>query len=67
MGIDPTFFGPLPPEPTAYKVAELVLHADPRVNHFEEKAAFVPEADLYQYATPEFDASAAIKKSGVMI
>ena len=65
-GIDPTSFGPLPPAPTAYEVAELVLHADPRVNHFEEKAAFVPEGDLYQYQTPDFAASSAIRKSGVL-
>ena len=50
----------------SYKVAELVLHPDPRVNRFEEKAAFVPEADLYQYATPPVDASIAIKKSDVI-
>ena len=38
----------------------------PRVNHFEEKAAFVPEGDLYQYATPEVDPAAAIRKSDVI-
>jgi alpha-L-rhamnosidase len=66
-GIDPSIFGINPNQPpTAYKVAELVLHPDPRVNRFEEKAAFVPEADLYQYATPEVDASVAIKKDGVI-
>jgi alpha-L-rhamnosidase len=64
-GIDPTSFGPMPPPPTSYEVAELVLHSDARVNHFEEKAAFVPEPDLYQYVTPEFDASSVIKKSDV--
>ena len=65
-GVDPTSFGPLPPAPTSYEVAELVLHSDPRVNHFEEKAAFVPEPDLYQYATPQFDPSFAINKSDVI-
>lgn len=65
-GIDPASFGPLPPAPTSYEVAELVLHSDPRVNHFEEKAAFVPEPDLYQYATPQVDPSSAIKKSDVI-
>jgi hypothetical protein len=65
-GIDPTSFGPMPPPPTSYEVAELVLHSDPRVNHFEEKAAFVPEPDLYQYVTPEVDASSAIQKSDVI-
>ena len=66
-GIDPASFGmTMPPTPTSYEVAELVLHPDPRVNRFEEKAAFVPEPDLYQYATPPIDASDAIKKSDVL-
>jgi hypothetical protein len=65
-GIDPTSFGPMPPAPTTYEAAEIVLHSDPRVNHFEEKAAFVPEPDLYQYLTPEVDASSVIKKSDVI-
>jgi hypothetical protein len=65
-GIDFSAFGPPPSVPTSYEVAELVLHSDPRVNHFEEKAAFVPELDLYQYATPQVDASLAIRKSDVI-
>jgi alpha-L-rhamnosidase/F5/8 type C domain len=65
-GIDPASFGPLPPVPTSYEVAELVLHSDPRVNHFEEKAAFVPEDDLYKYATPAVDRAVAISKSDVI-
>ena len=65
-GIDPTSFGPLPSVPTSYGISELVLHSDPRVNHFEEKAAFVPEPDLYGYATPAVDAASAIRKSDVI-
>jgi hypothetical protein len=66
-GIDPASFGmTMPPTPTSYEVAELVLHPDARVNRFEEKAAFVPEPDLYQYATPPIAASDAIKKSDVL-
>ncbi len=66
-GIDPASFGmQATAPPTSYRVAELVLHSDPRVNHFEEKAAFVPEADLYQYATPHFDSTNAIQKSDVV-
>lgn len=66
-GIDPSSFGvTAPPRPTAYEVAELVLHTDARVNHFQEKAAFVPEPDLYMYATPNVEASSAIKKSDVV-
>ena len=66
-GIDPSSFGAgVPSRSTAFEVAELVLHSEPRVNHFEEKAAFVPEADLYQYGTPHVDAASAIKKSDVI-
>jgi hypothetical protein len=67
VGIDPAVFGlSASVKPTTYNVAELVLHPDPRVNRFEEKAAFVPEADLYHYATPHVDASIAIQKSDVI-
>jgi hypothetical protein len=59
-------FGPKPPTPKFYEVAELVLHSGARVNHFEEKAAFVTEDDLYQYATTQFDQSQAIRKSSVI-
>jgi hypothetical protein len=66
-GIDPASFGiSAPPRPTAYEVAELVLHSDARVNRFQEKAAFVPEPDLYQYATPQVDPQSTIKKSEVV-
>lgn len=65
-GIDLSSFGPKPVAPTSYEVAELVLHSDPRVNRFEEKAAFVPEPDLSQFATPQVDASSAIAKSDVV-
>jgi hypothetical protein len=65
-GIDLSSFGPPPTVPTTYEVAELVLHSDPRVNHFEEKAAFVPELDLYGFATPQIDFTLAIRKSDVI-
>jgi alpha-L-rhamnosidase/F5/8 type C domain len=66
-GIDPASFGMrMPPKPTSYEIAELVLHSAPRVNRFEEKAAFVPEPDLYGYATPSVDASDAIRKSDII-
>jgi hypothetical protein len=66
-GLDPTSFGiRLPAPPKDYGVAELVLYADPRVDHFEEKAAFVPEGDLYQYVTPAVDPSYAIHRSDVV-
>jgi hypothetical protein len=66
-GIDPASLGmKLPPTPTDYEVAELVLHSGARVNHFEEKAAFVPEGDLYGFATPSVAADEVIAKSDVI-
>jgi hypothetical protein len=66
-GIDPAslgirFGGP----PTDYEIAELVLHPGARVNHFEEKAAFTPEPDLYGFATPAVVPSDAVAKSDVI-
>ena len=43
-----------------------MLHPGARVNHFEEKAAFVPVPDLYGYATPPVSAADAIAKSDVI-
>jgi len=43
-----------------------VLHPGARVNHFEEKAAFTPEWDLYSVATPAVAAADAIAKSDVI-
>ncbi len=57
---------PMPKPATAVLVSELVLHPGARVNHFEEKAAFNPMPDLYPFATPEFDSTGVIKKSGVI-
>jgi hypothetical protein len=66
-GLDPASFGiKLPPPPTDYEIAELVLHPGARVNRFEEKAAFVPEMDLYGFATPAVAANEAVAKSDVV-
>ena len=66
-GIDPASLGiKLPPIPKDYEVAELVLHAGPRVNHFVEKAAFVPVPDLYGFVTPPVAANEAVAKSDVI-
>jgi len=48
--------------PADYKVAELALHAEARVNRFEEKAAFAATPDLYASATPPVAAGDAIRK-----
>lgn len=47
-------------------LAELVLIPGTRVNHFEEKAAFDAVPDLYQFATPDFQATDVIAKSDVV-
>ena len=54
------------PKPTGYGVAELALHSEAQVSFFEDKAAFVPIADLYEEATPHFDGADAIAKSDVV-
>lgn len=65
-GINPTDFGPRSEAPKTYQIAELLLLSEPRVNRFEEKAAFVPESDLYQYASARVDPSFVVKKSDVI-
>ena len=66
-GIDPASFGFKPGSaPTDYEISELVLHPSARVNRFEDKAAFVPVPDLYEFATPPVPADEAIAKSDVV-
>jgi uncharacterized glyoxalase superfamily protein PhnB len=65
--IDPASLGiKIPPPPTNYEIAELVLHPSARVNRFEEKAGFTTLPDLYEFATPEAPAADAIRKSDVI-
>jgi hypothetical protein len=65
--IDPESFGVTAHKaPTDYEIAELVLHSEPRVNRFEEKAAFTTLPDLYKFATPEISAADAIQKADVI-
>ena len=65
--MDTSSFGfKAPPPPTDYEVAELVLHAGARVNRFEEKAAFVPVPDLYEFATPPVAPADAVAKADVI-
>jgi alpha-L-rhamnosidase len=65
--MDPKTLGiKMEPPPANYKIAELELHPGARVDRFEEKAAFVPVPDLYEFATPPVDPKAAIKKSDVI-
>ena len=66
-GLDASSLGfKLPPAPQNYEIAELELHPGARVNHFEEKAAFVPEPDLYGFATPPVQPDDAVNKNDVV-
>ncbi len=54
------------PPPTDYEIAELVPHPGARVNRFEEKAAFTPLSDLYQFANPPDPTAEVVAKSDVV-
>ncbi len=49
-----------------YNIAEIVLHTGARVNHFEQKAAFVPTADLYRFPTPVYSAHSVVSTRDVV-
>ena len=67
QGLDPEEMGfHVPKPPTKYSIAELVLHSGARVNRFEDKAAFTPVPDLYQFATPPIAAADAVSKAYVI-
>ncbi len=65
-GIDPKSLGMDVTTPTSYEIAELRLSPGARVNRFEEKAAFVPVPDLYEFATPAVDPADAVHKGDVV-
>ncbi len=66
-GIDPESLGiKIGAPPTDYEIAELVLHPGARVNRFEEKAAFTPVPDIYEFATPPVPATDVVSKSDVV-
>lgn len=66
-GIDPSSLGiKIGAPPTDYEIAELTLHTGARVSRFEEKAAFTPVPDLYQFATPPVTAAETVSKSDVI-
>jgi len=67
VDLNPADFGfKVGPPPTDYEISELVLHPGARVNRFEEKAAFVPVSDLYQFATPPVTSDEVVSKSDVV-
>src|SRR6266513_905525 len=55
----------LPPSKD-YAIAELALHAGPRVNRVEETAAFATLTNLYAAPTPHVAAAEAVAKSAVV-
>jgi hypothetical protein len=55
-----------PAGPSFEHIAELVLSSGARVTHFQEKAAFDTENDLYALATPKVATADAIRKSDVI-
>lgn len=52
--------------PSGTNIAELVIHSAPRINHFEEKAAFATSSDLYSLQTPLASGENVIRKSDVI-
>jgi hypothetical protein len=52
--------------PGGFPVSELVLHTEPVVNRFEEKAGFATVADYYAVATPEIDRSLVARPGDVV-
>jgi hypothetical protein len=65
LGFDIPGFRP-PAPPTTHDITELVLHTGPRVNRFEEKAAFAVLPELYSLATPDIASEDAVRKASVM-
>lgn len=53
-------------QPAGTPVAEFVLYTSPRVNRFEEKAAFATATDLQSAATKEVETSKAVSQDDVI-
>ena len=53
-------------DPHVERITELVLSPAPRVERYQEKAAFVTADNLYAFATPGIAANEAIDKSSVI-
>jgi hypothetical protein len=61
-----SFTAPKAGSAAANMISELVLHTGARVNHFEDKAAFIAVPDLYAVANPAVPDAATVKKSDVL-
>jgi hypothetical protein len=66
LEFDTDFDFKMPPPPTAYQIAELVLHPGARVSRFEEKAGFANLISLDPFPTPPVAARDAIKKNDII-
>ena len=55
-----------PPPSTEYKIAELRWLSVPRVNRFEDKAAFAPVRDLNPVVTPAVPAQETVAKTDIV-
>ncbi|HEY7352391.1 MAG TPA: glycosyl hydrolase [Terriglobales bacterium] len=58
-------FGAAKPNPN-FEISELVLHPEPRISRFEEKAAFANLPSFDPYPTPAVDDAEAIHKGDVV-
>jgi alpha-L-rhamnosidase len=66
MGMDPAALGGDRHRSPEYIIRKLVLHGGPRVNRFEEKAAFATLPDLYSLATPAYGPGEGIPSADVV-
>ncbi|MBV9342898.1 MAG: hypothetical protein JO159_18690 [Acidobacteria bacterium] len=58
-------FSQMKPDPNI-EISELVLHPEPRISRFEEKAAFANLPSFDPYPTPEIPSGEAIRKADVV-
>jgi hypothetical protein len=65
-GLEALLGRPAGPPPTAHRVFEVALHAEPRVNRFEDKAGFSNRAITASDDTPPVDVREAIPKDSVV-
>jgi hypothetical protein len=61
-----SFTAPKAGSAAANMISELVLYPGARVNHYEDKAAFIAVPDLYAVANPTAPDAATVKKSDVL-
>jgi hypothetical protein len=60
------FLGYPPVPPRSFKLAEIEFHSGPRVNHWQEKAAFTNMLEYQTQATPPIRAEEAIVRKDVI-